>query len=155
MIDKTAVENMANAFLEGGDLFLVKVEVGKDNTVNVFIDGDEEVKIQDCIDLSRKIEAGLDRDKEDFELSVLSWGLGEPLLLKRQYIKNIGQRVELITTQGEKLEGVLTDVKEETIVLEPRKRPLKGRMPKSEAKKGESLSVELEFERIKTIKVTV
>ena len=61
---------------------MVMVKVSSDNRIEIFIDGDNGVKIQDCIDLSRKLEACLDREEEDFELSVLSWGLGEPLKMK-------------------------------------------------------------------------
>lgn len=76
MIDKTLVENIVEELLGGKDLFLVEVKVSKDNCIEVFIDGDNGVKIQDCIDLSRGIEARFDRESEDFQLSVLSWGLG-------------------------------------------------------------------------------
>ena len=72
MIDKEKVQSIVNQELEGTDLFLVDLKIGKDNKISVFIDGDNGVTIQNCIDLSRKIESNFDREVEDFELSVFS-----------------------------------------------------------------------------------
>ncbi len=155
MIDKLQVENLVNASLEDGELFLVEVKVGKNNAISVFIDGDEGVKIQDCIDLSRKVEAGLDREKEDFELSVLSWGLGEPLKLKRQYIKNVGQTVEITDEQENTLKGILAEVKEQSVVLEERKKNPRAKSVKDVGKNAKVVTQEIEIEKIKTIKVII
>ncbi len=155
MIDKTRVEDLVNASLEDGKLFLVEVRVGKDNTISVFIDGDEGVRIQDCIDLSRKVESGLDRETEDFELNVLSWGLGEPLKLRRQYIKNIGQRVEVVNGEDRKTEGRLMEVKENSFVLEVVKRNPRAKSLKDVSKKAQPKTEEIEFETVKTIKVII
>ena len=91
MKDKNFIEEKVKEILGEGDLFLVEVKVSKNNNIQVFIDGDNGVKIQDCIDLSRQLEECLDRESEDFELSVLSFGLEEPLKMQRQYVKNIGR----------------------------------------------------------------
>lgn len=146
MIDKAYVVDKVEGFLDGGSLFLVTVMVSADNRIEVFIDGDEGVKIQDCIDLSRKLEACLDREQEDFELSVLSWGLGEPLKMKRQFEKNIGNSVEVVCVDGRKIEGRLSEVSEDGFVLE------------TEKGKGKNKTVEsvcLKDEEVKTTKVLI
>ena len=125
MIDKEKVLSIVNQELEGADLFLVDLKIGKDNKISVFIDGDNGVTIQNCIDLSRKIESNFDREVEDFELSVFSSGVGEPLKLNRQYKKNIGRNIEVITNEeGEKIVGELLMVDEEKIVVkvQPKKK---------------------------------
>ncbi len=125
MIDKEKVQSVVNQELEGADLFLVDLKIGKDNKISVFIDGDNGVTIQNCIDLSRKIESNFDREVEDFELSVFSSGVGEPLKLNRQYKKNIGRNIEVITNEeGEKVVGELLMVDEEKIVVkvQPKKK---------------------------------
>lgn len=125
MIDKEKVQSVVNQELEGADLFLVDLKIGKDNKISVFIDGDNGVTIQNCIDLSRKIESNFDREVEDFELSVFSSGVGEPLKLNRQYKKNIGRNIEVITNEeGETIVGELLMVDEEKIVvrIQPKKK---------------------------------
>lgn len=146
MIDKVKIGEIVAEVLGDGALFLVDVKVSRDNRIEVFIDGDEGVKIQDCIDLSRKVESQLDREEEDFELSVLSWGLGEPLKLKRQYVKNIGKKVELVLLSGEVIEGVLKEVGEMNLSVEVTKG------------KGKKMTVETfvaEQVNFKTIKVII
>lgn len=125
MIDKEKVQSVVSQELEGTDLFLVDLKIGKDNKISVFIDGDNGVTIQNCIDLSRKIESNFDREVEDFELSVFSSGVGEPLKLNRQYKKNIGRNIEVITNEeGETIVGELLMVDEEKIVvrIQPKKK---------------------------------
>lgn len=117
MIDKEFVRKEVEKELAGGDLFLVDVKVGRNNEIGIFIDGDKGVTIQDCVDLSRAIEKKLDRDREDFELNVSSWGIEEPLKLKRQYLKNIGRQIEVENMDGEKFSGWLTEVDEEGISI--------------------------------------
>jgi ribosome maturation factor RimP len=117
MIDKEVVLGIIKEKLDGSDLFLVDLRIGKDNKISVFIDGDNGVKIQDCIDLSRVIEGNFDREVEDFALSVYSSGIGEPLLLKRQYKKNIGRNIAVTTNNDEYFEGELVNVDEEKILV--------------------------------------
>src|SRR5574344_1412378 len=118
MIDKDLISNIVEEELKDTELFLVEVKVTKDNKISVIIDSDSEVDIQDCIDLSHAVEEKLDRDKEDFELSVLSFGVGEKLKLKRQYIKNIGRDIEIITNENEKIIGKLLSADDNQIVVQ-------------------------------------
>jgi len=103
-------------------VFLVDLKVSADKSIKVILDGDEEVNIKDCINISRAIEVSLDRDEEDFSLEVASAGVGSPLKLARQYYKNLGRKMEVISTNGLKFEGVLTNVKEDSIALQWKQR---------------------------------
>jgi ribosome maturation factor RimP len=57
--------------------------------------------------VSRHVESSLDRETEDFSLEVSSPGVGKPLLVLRQFYKNVGRNVKTETVSGEKIEGLL------------------------------------------------
>lgn len=77
MIEKQTIENIAEQYLKEHGLVLVKVTVNKANNIKVFFRAEgRPVCIDDCVALSRHIESGLDRDKEDFSLMVSSAGDG-------------------------------------------------------------------------------
>ena len=117
MIDKLAVLDLIDKALKGSDKFLVDMKITPDNRIFVAIDGDEGVDIDDCVELSRAIEDGLDRDEEDFELNVASAGLENPLKTARQYVKNIGQPLSIVTFDGDRYEGVLKEADQEQATL--------------------------------------
>ena len=107
MIDKQALSEVISANL-GDDLFLIDVTVSRDNVIVVEIDAYERsVTIDDCVALTRAVEAEFDRDVEDYELEVGSAGLTAPFKVKAQYDKNIGNPVEVLTADGRKLKGDL------------------------------------------------
>jgi ribosome maturation factor RimP len=130
MIRKEKIEQMVTEFLQETDRFLVKVSVGKDNMINVYIDGDSGVTIAHCVQLSRHIEGILDRDTEDFELNVSSAGVGEPFLLPRQYQNNLGKPVEVLMNDGTKKRGILDSADEHQIVLKEEEKQKKKKSKK-------------------------
>ena len=117
MIEKIKILELVNNALEGSDKFLVNLKITPDNRIYVDIDGDNGVTIDDCIELSRAIEGQLDRDEEDFSLDVSSAGADQPLKLIRQYRKNVGRELEVVTVDGERAEGTLENASDEGIVL--------------------------------------
>lgn len=126
MIEKGLIKKLVEEEL-GEGMFLVGVSVSKTNVVNVFIDGMEGVSIDQCVAVSRKIESNLDRETEDFELLVSSAGLGQPFKVIQQYYKYKGKKIEVATTDGEKAEGILSEVSEDGIkLLVPKKVQMEG-----------------------------
>ena len=118
MIDKTALEQVINEALEGTGMFLVTLKVSKDNVIDVALDSDEDITIDDCVAVNDAVLAAFDRDEgEDYELTVGSYGITSPLLLPRQYRKNIGYEVEVLTADGRKLKGVIADADDEGFTL--------------------------------------
>jgi ribosome maturation factor RimP len=87
MVEKTNILELVEEHLKGTDKFPVEVQIKGNNIITVIIDGDTGVTIDDCIRLSKHIESKLDRDTEDFELRVSSFGADKPLKMKRQYKK--------------------------------------------------------------------
>ena len=107
MIEKDLIRNIVDEYLLNTDTFIVEVAVRPGNIIVVEIDSDNGVSIDDCITISKHIESKLDRDTEDFELEVGSAGTTSPFKIPRQYEKNIGNEVEVLTKDGKKLSGVL------------------------------------------------
>lgn len=118
MLDKQKLEATVQKAVEGTDLFIVDIKVSKDNNVVVELDSPDGLDIDTCAAITRKIEAEFDRDVEDYELEVGSAGLTSPFKVKGQYIKNIGNEIEVLTTDGRKLRGVLTEVGDEGYTIE-------------------------------------
>lgn len=104
--------------LEGSDMFLVDLTVSADNRIVVEVDSMKPMDIDSCAQLSRRIEESLNRDEEDFELEVGSAGLTSPFKVKAQFDKNIGNEVEVLTRDGRKFSGKLTEAGDETFTVE-------------------------------------
>ncbi len=107
MIDKELVGKIVADAIDGTNMFLVEVSVSADNRIVVDVDSMTMLDVDTVAELSRKIEAGLDRNVEDFELEVGSAGLTAPFKVKQQYDKNIGNEVEVLTRDGRKFSGTL------------------------------------------------
>ncbi len=148
MIDKNKIISLIDEVL-AEEMFLVDISISSANSINVQIDSFDNITIDDCIKVSRQIEGNLDREAEDFELSVSSAGLGQPFKILKQYQKNIGKEVEVICLGGEKLSGTLIDVTDNEVLLETKSRE------KLEGHKKKQLVVKthtIEFEKIKETK---
>jgi len=117
MIEKEIVKGIVEEFLAPSANYLVNIDIKPDNAITVEIDNDQAVSIDDCISLSKFIESKLDRDVEDYELEVGSVGIGQPFKILRQYVKNIGNEVEVLTKKGIKLTGILKSADKEAFVL--------------------------------------
>ena len=118
MILKEAINQVVEAYLDSSGYYLVDVKVSADNSISVEIDSFDGVSIDFCIELSRHIESQFDREVEDYELQVSSAGLTEPFKVVKQYEKNLGNEVEVLTKAGKKLTGILADANEAGFVLE-------------------------------------
>tara|TARA_A200000113_G_C8586719_1_gene264557 strand:+ start:35 stop:502 length:468 start_codon:yes stop_codon:yes gene_type:complete len=104
------------------DIFLVDFKVSADNSIKIILDGDKDVNVKDCINISREIEGSLDREVEDFSLEVASAGVGSALKFPRQYYKNIGRKLEVVLTDGALVSGELTKVEDQQIELQWKQR---------------------------------
>lgn len=108
---------MINEALQGTKMYLVTLKVSKDNVIDVALDSDENITVDDCVAVNDAVINAFDRDIEDYELTVGSYGITSPLLLPRQYAKYVGNDVEVLTADGRKLKGVLAEADEEGFTL--------------------------------------
>lgn len=116
MINKEEIKAIAEQHIQD-PFFLVEASVNPGNVIIIEIDSDETISIDDCINLSKAIESQLDRDVEDFELEVGSAGITSPFKMPRQYKKNIGNEVEVLSKTGQKLSGVLKNATESDFAI--------------------------------------
>jgi len=110
MIDKNLLTQTIEEAIAGTDIFLVDARVSPQNEIVVEIDSPDCIDIDTCAGITRKIEAAFDRDVEDYELEVGSAGLTSPFKVRGQYLKNIGNEIEVLTKDGRKLKGILKEV---------------------------------------------
>lgn len=105
--------------LEYADCFITEVKVNG-NKIEIFLDSDEGISFLKCRKISREVEAVVD-EKEwwggKYTLEVSSAGIGRPLVSRRQYPKNIGRKMVVKTTEGEKVKGELKGVDEQGITI--------------------------------------
>lgn len=117
MTFKEQVKQLLDAALaEKPTIFLIDFEITSANKIIISVDGDQGVLLQDCMDISRAIEHNLDREEVDFGLEVMSVGVGTPLKLVRQYVKNIG-RTLIVKLENLTIEAQLVDANTDFITL--------------------------------------
>lgn len=152
MLDKSIVSQIVESYLQGGEHYLVDLKVNQDNRIQVEIDSFNGVSLDDCVALNRFLESKLDREVEDFELEVSSAGLSSPFKVLKQYEKNIGKEVEVLTAEGKKLPGVLSSVSTDAVVLTVEKA-----IKEEGAKRKKNIQEEitLSFKNIKTTKLII
>ena len=110
--------NQAINELEYEDCFLVDLKVNN-TKVEIYLDSDSSITFEKCRKVSRIIEAVLDEKQwfgEKYTLNVSSAGVGMPLTMTRQYLKNIGRDIE-IKTETEKHKGELTAATDESVTI--------------------------------------
>ena len=117
MIDTKKITAIAERMLADTDLFVVDCSCSPGNEVELTIDSDTSVGIDACASVSRAIEAELDREEEDFSLTVMSAGIGSELRSLRQYRKLVGSPVEVLLANGVKILAKLDAVGEQGITL--------------------------------------
>ena len=151
MIEKEYILKAAEEGLNGignSELFIVEVRSRPGDEFEVYVDSDGRVTVDDCIALSRAIEAQFDRDEEDFALTVSSAGIGQPLKVLRQYKKLVGKPAEVLMNDGTKILGTVEGADAESITLSyPEKRAVEGK------KRPEIVTVTKIFE-LKEVKST-
>lgn len=152
MITENVVEKLVKEKIEGTDCFIVDIAVAPGNKIRVLLDKDSDTSINDCVEVSRYIERSLDRDKEDFELQVMSPGIDYPLSSVRQYNKNKGRNVKVKLVEGGTVEGELTDVDEDRITVFTK---TKERMEGRKAKRWVEREVVIPFENIVETKIII
>ncbi len=153
-------ERISNCVLEviaesegtrGEGVYLIDLKVkGKASSrkIEILMDADSGIRIHQCAYLSRRIREKLEGDDElleligeNFDLMVSSPGLGEPIIISRQYTRHLGKLLQIsyIDSLGEQAElsGHLLEVSlsgegEARIVIMPEKDKRKGQQPKTE-----------------------
>ncbi|NTW49872.1 MAG: hypothetical protein HGB19_09130 [Chlorobiales bacterium] len=142
------------------EYYLVDVEVhsNSDQTiVAVYVDTDKGISIENCRYLSKRIAEALETDEkiqqvlhDRYRLDVSSPGVSRPIVLPRQYVKNVGRRLqvtyedgsgEVKTAEGRLVSETVFDSTDQAICLDLKKE-VKGR-PNKKPSAPELLTVPL------------
>ena len=107
MIDTKKIIEAAERNLQGTDMYVVGCTCTPGNDIELLIDSDTSVAIDE----------ELDRDEEDFSLTVASAGIGSELKCLRQYRKLVGSTVEVLLTSGIKVLAKLDAADDQGITL--------------------------------------
>ncbi len=107
---------------EDPSYFLVHIKVKPGHIIRVYIDGDQGLPIKQCTSFNRRLYKAIEEaawfPEGDFALEVSSPGVDEPLILNRQYVKNIGRNVEVILNDETVYVGNLKEVTDKDILIE-------------------------------------
>ena len=143
------LEELVLQHLPGEQYFITEIiakPAGAKTKISIFLDGDEGIDIDTCAQVSRKVgfeieELGL--MKHPYTLMVSSPGLDRPLKLTRQYYRNLGKAVKIRLTGQNSIEGLLSKVTDEFVVIE--------KQPDKEGNAKEKIA----FDKIETAHVLV
>lgn len=132
------------------ELFLVDIRIKPTNNIKIYIDGNQDISVDRLVKFNRQLYKQLEEEAMypdgDFSLELSSPGLDEPLKLHRQYLKNVGRFVEVLTLDAVKTEGKLISATETEIVVEE---------VKGKGKKMETIEHTIPFDQIKTTKIQI
>lgn len=120
-VEKRVKELVEEKIADRPELFLVEVKMLPNNKLIIHVDGDEGISIQDCAAISRHVGFHLEEEnaiEQAYNLEVSSPGVGEALKLTRQYHKNIGRDLSVKLAGGDKKEGKLLSVGENSVTIE-------------------------------------
>ncbi len=121
MISEMKIKMLAEEKMGGTPLFLVDIKVKPSNKIVVFVDTPTNVSVDECVSISKHIESNLNREVEDFELTVSSPGIDQPFKVLNQYQKYAGKEVSVLKKDGIKIVGKLSLADENEIQVESKK----------------------------------
>ena len=138
----------AGEYADSNGLFVVAVEISRDNDIDITIDADSrDVTLDDCVGMTEYIQQRVSRDEEDYSLTIGSAGLTSPFKVLRQWKKAVGSEIQLTRATGARLKAVLLAADEDGVEISyEKKTDGKG------AKAKETVSEKLTYNDIKTAK---
>jgi ribosome maturation factor RimP len=138
----------ADEWAVNNGVFVVSVEISKDNDVDVTIDADSrDITLDDCVAMTGYIQERVDRDVEDYSLTIGSAGLSSPFKVPRQYRKFVGSEIQITRLSGERLRATLLAADDRGVEISwQRKGEGKGK------KAMETVTGHLDYSEIKTAK---
>ena len=150
MIDKDLIRQTIEEKLASTDCFLISLSISGDNQIMVEIDSETSVDLDFCVELTRYIEQHFDRDAEDYSLEIGSYSITKPFVDRRQYRKNIGRKVEVLTEESRKIRGTLVAVDNDGFTLEIEEKEL---LEGQKRKKLEKKEITLLYNSVKQTKL--
>lgn len=120
-IEKRVKELVEEKIAGNPDLYLVSINMASPGRLVILVDGDKGIGIADCVAISRHVGFHLEEEnviEHAYNLEVSSPGIDTPLVMPRQYVKNIGRKLAIKLADGSKREGQLNGLTEDAILIE-------------------------------------
>ena len=117
---KEKIEKELSAYFENTSLFLVDVKVLTNGKIEVYADGNTNITIDECVQISRHINQFLEENglmNDNISLDVSSPGMDEPLKVAKQFQKQLNKKVDVVLKNGLKITGELLSADEQQIVV--------------------------------------
>jgi ribosome maturation factor RimP len=152
VLDKLHIEEILQPKLDELDVFLVDVQVHPTGKITVLADCDAGISINELENINRYLNEALDKENNDFELTVSSPGMDQPFKVMHQYRKNVGKRVTVVLKDGQKLEGVLCGLSETGFELNDK---VKKKTERTKKKEWTEVQVPVLFTDIKETKKVI
>lgn len=118
---KSQIEQSLETYFAETPYFLVEVQVTPTGRIMVFADGETNITVEKCVQISRFLENYLESNGlvgEKYTLEVSSPGMDEPLKIAQQYKKCIGREMEVLLKNGMKEIGTLLSFDETGFSIE-------------------------------------
>jgi ribosome maturation factor RimP len=120
---KKELQQLIESNIDTERFYIVDVHIGKlkdTSMIKVALDSDKGLTIDEISEVSRQLNKSIEDSKivELYELEVTSPGVGEPLKSERQYLKNIGRMVKVLTNDSKSIEGKLIAVSDKIVIEE-------------------------------------
>ncbi len=123
-----SIETLVTPILQENRLELVDIEYqkeGKNWFLRIFIDKEGGVTVDDCTQVSRRIEDLIEMEEivpSSYTLEVSSPGLDRPLKKEKDFLRFQGQRAQVTTFtpigQQKNFKGTIRDFREDVLFLE-------------------------------------
>ena len=133
------------------DLFILKMDISPDRNVQVVVDGYKPVPLSECIRITREVESEVDRDVNDYAITVSTFDITQWFDDKRQFHKNLNRKLKVKTIDRD-YEGILTEINDQGIILEEKVREPK---PKGKGKHTVVKKYRIPFQEIIKAKVII
>src|ERR1700761_2390353 len=149
-IEKRVTQLVEEKIADKPDLFIVSVKMHSNGKLVILVDGEKGIGIADCAAISRHVGFHLEEEnviESAYNLEVSSPGIDAPLILPRQYVKNVGRQLAIKMADGSKREGKLTGMTEDAVVIEETK--------KEKGKKAEIVESAVPLSEITETKVVI
>lgn len=119
-VTKAEIESIISSKIAEDGVFIVELEITANNEINLLLDRASGIDLDYCAAVNRLLNESL--DLSGYDVCVSSAGIGCPLRVLGQYLKNIGNEVEVTYPNGSHKKGILVSADEEGFTYETEER---------------------------------
>ena len=121
MITDKQIKVALDRILDKDKYFIVRIHNKADN-IKVILDGYQKFGLEDCININKQLKNEFMEELDDYNLEVTSPGLTSAFEVPEQYKKHIGEKVEVLMEDGQKVTGKLLSFSPGEIEVEEKRR---------------------------------